>query len=58
MAYSKDYRKRAVEYKDEGHTFQELREVFKIPPVTYYDWKEKIENGYYEESKVVEGSRR
>ena len=30
MAYSIDYRKRAVEYKDSGHTFKELKEAFKI----------------------------
>jgi hypothetical protein len=29
MAYSIDYKKRAVEYKDARHTFEEL----KIPPV-------------------------
>jgi len=45
MAYSIDYKKRAIEYKDEGHTFAELREVFKIPSATYYDWKEKLEKG-------------
>jgi transposase len=43
-----DYKKRAVEYKHEGHTFNELREAFGIPPETYYDWKEKLESGYYE----------
>jgi transposase len=57
MAYSKDYRKRAVEYKDSGHTFKELKEAFEIPPETYYDWKEKLENGYYEEKKKVERKR-
>ena len=48
MAYSIDYKKRAVEYKDSGHTFQELRETFGIPSITYYDWKKKLENGYYD----------
>ena len=48
MSYSLDYKKRAVEYKQEGHTFKQLREVFKIPPETYYDWEEKLQNGYYE----------
>ena len=41
MAYSMDYRKRAVEYKDAGHTFKELEEAFKIPPITYYDLERK-----------------
>ena len=43
-----DYRKRAVEYKNEGHTFRELKDAFKIPPQTYYIWKERLESGYYE----------
>lgn len=55
--YSKDYRKRAVEYKDEGHTFKELKETFKIPTETYYDWKEKMANGYYEKPKKQERKR-
>ena len=55
--YSKDYRERAVNYKDEEHTFKELKEAFKIPATTYYDWKEKMENGYYENTKKVERKR-
>ncbi|MDR2923017.1 MAG: helix-turn-helix domain containing protein [Treponema sp.] len=43
--YSNDYRQRAVVYKDEGHTFNELKEAFQIPPETYYLWKERLENG-------------
>jgi len=58
MAYSIDYRKRAVEYKDSGHTFKELAEAFKIPPITYYDWKEKLSNGYYETKPKRERSRK
>ena len=48
MAYSMDYKQRAVEYKQEGHTFKQLREAFGIPSETYYQWKEKLESGYYE----------
>jgi len=46
--YSMDFKRRAVAYKDEGHTFAELKTAFKIPPKTYYLWKEKFENGYYD----------
>ena len=46
MAYSIDFIKRAVAYKQKGHTFKQLREVFGIPAETYYDWKEKLENGF------------
>ncbi|MDR2558080.1 MAG: transposase [Oscillospiraceae bacterium] len=45
MAYSIDYKKRALAYKDEGHTFKELFEAFKISSATYYDWKNKHERG-------------
>jgi transposase len=48
MAYSIDFRKRAVAYKQEGHTFKQLREAFGIPSETYYNWKEKLHSGYYQ----------
>jgi len=48
MAFSKDYINRAVNYKQEGHTFEQLREAFGIPSATYYDWEEKLGNGYYD----------
>jgi transposase len=44
--YSIDIIRCAVAYKDEGHTFWELRNIFKIPPETYYLWKEKLKIGY------------
>ena len=46
MAYSIDFIKRAASYKQEGHTLKQLREAFGIPAETYYDWKEKLENGF------------
>ena len=51
-----DYRKRAAEYRDEGHTFKQVREAFGIPSETYYDWKEKFDSGYYE--KPIKRERR
>ena len=53
-----DYKLRAVAYKNEGHTFKELKEAFKIPAETYYQWKEKLENGYYETKTVRERKRK
>ena len=44
--YSIDYIRRAVDYKNEGHTFRELKDAFNIPAETYYQWKEKLGNGY------------
>ena len=52
MAYSTDFVKKAVAYKDAGHTFKQLREAFGIPPETFYQWKEKLKNGYYETPKI------
>ena len=49
---------RAVAYKDEGHTFKELKEIFKIPAQTYYQWKEKLQNGYYEKNVIRERNRK
>jgi transposase len=48
MAYSIDFIKRAVAYKQEGYTFKQLKEAFGIPPETYYDWKEKLDNNHYD----------
>jgi transposase len=43
MAYSEDYRKVAIDYKQKGHSFKELKEVFMITPRTYYQWVENLE---------------
>ena len=32
--------------KNEGHTFKELKDTFNISSETYYQWKEKLNNGY------------
>lgn len=45
MAYSIDYRIRAIEYYHEGHTQKEVREAFKICPSTIRDWETRIEAG-------------
>jgi transposase-like protein len=44
--YGIDFIRRAVACKEEGHAFPELKEAFNIPPETYYQWKEKLKNGY------------
>ena len=48
MAYSLDFIKTAVAYKQNGHSFKELNDAFEIPSATYYDWAEKVENGYFD----------
>jgi hypothetical protein len=47
-----------VEYKDEGHAFGELREAFKIPPITHCGWKEKLQNGYFEKKFARQRERK
>lgn len=41
MAYSEDYRKRVMEYLDEGHTWVQTRETFKISMTAISSWREK-----------------
>jgi len=48
MAYSIDFIKRAVVYRQEGHTFAQLREAFDISSATYYDWEAKLNNGHFD----------
>ena len=48
MAYDEKYRAQAVAFKDSGHSFEELRKVFRIYGAAYYRWKKlKEENGFY-----------
>jgi len=56
--YSIDFIRRAVAYKDEGHTFTELRNTFNIPAETYYQWKAKLKNGYNGEKIFRERKRK
>jgi len=43
MAYSIDFRKRAIEFMDEGHTVKELYESFKIYPSEIAKWRKLLE---------------
>ncbi len=38
MAYSEDFRRRAINYKNEGHIFEQTCQVFKIAPSTLNAW--------------------
>jgi hypothetical protein len=38
MAYGTDYRKAAIEFKQNGNTFAQLKKVFKITSRTHYQW--------------------
>lgn len=39
MAYSKDFRQRAIEYMDEGHSEKELYEAFRIRATNVRRWR-------------------
>jgi len=58
MAYSIDFVKRAVAFKEEGRTFKQLRQAFAIWPQTYYDWVEKLGNGFFLTKPKRERSRK
>ena len=51
MSYSKDYKKCAVEYKRNNHTFEETREIFRMSKSTYYEWEKEYDAGFPEKPK-------
>ena len=53
-----DFKKRAVLYKDAGHTFKQLHEAFGIPNQTYYLWKRNLQAGYYQAKGKRERKRK
>jgi transposase len=57
MAYSADYRKAAIEYKRNGHTFKGLKETFGITPRTYYQWVEILEETGMTKPKIARTRR-
>jgi transposase len=42
MAYSEDFRKRALAFMEEGHTYEELYEAFKIHPSAIASWRKLL----------------
>ena len=42
MAYSIDYRKRVLEYLEEGHTQAEAQAIFKVGTTTMKAWKKLL----------------
>ena len=48
MSYDKKYRKRTIEYRQEGHTLEETSGIFKVSISTILDWtKLHKETGEY-----------
>jgi transposase len=51
MAYSIDFIKKAVAFKQNGHTFKQLREAFGMPAETFCQWENRLQSGYYDEKR-------
>ena len=59
MSYSEDYRKRTIEYREEGHTLEETHEVFKVSISTIRAWeKQWKEKGTLAPAPVVRGYKK
>jgi transposase len=56
--HSKDTIRLAIAYKEEEHTFAELEKVFGMTRPTYYNCKKKLEDGYYDQKRVVHERKR
>ncbi len=41
MSYSTDYRKRTIEYREDGHTLKETHKVFKVSISTIRTWEKQ-----------------
>ena len=49
MSYSVDFRKRTIEYRKEGHTLKETKEVFDVSISTIRLWEKQLrEEGHLE----------
>jgi len=53
MAYDEKYRKRTIEYIEEGHTYKETCLTFKLSSSTLYKWlKQYRKDGSYSKRKA------
>jgi transposase len=58
MAYSVDYRKRVLEYIEEGHTYAQAQEIFKVGSTTIKEWKKLLsETGTLEKRPLNRSGR-
>jgi transposase len=42
MRYSEDYKKRVLDYINEGHTKKQAREILKVSTATIKNWKKRL----------------
>ena len=59
MSYPTKYRKRTVEYRQEGHTLEETKAVFQVSISTIRKWEKQLrEEGHLEKKPVKRGFRK
>ena len=59
MSYSKDFRKRTIEYRQAGHTLKQTHQVFKVSISTIRDWEQRLkETGDVEKKKLHRSFRK
>ena len=51
MGYDIKFKRRVIEYKNEGHTYKETCKIFKISEMTLTRWIKKEKEGKLEEIK-------
>ena len=58
MSYPTKYRERTIEYRQEGHTLEETKQVFHVSISTIRDWEKQLQEEGHLEKKPVERSFR
>jgi len=53
MSYPTQYRKRTIEYREEGHTLEETSKAFKVSVSTITGWEKRLkESGSLEKKRA------
>jgi len=59
MSYSKKYRERTIEYRQDGHTLEETHQIFKVSIATIRKWeKQWKETGDFGKKELHRGFRK
>ena len=59
MSYPRKYRERTIEYRQEGHTLEETKQVFHISISTIREWEKQLrEEGHLEKKPVKRSFRK
>lgn len=59
MSYSTDYRKRTIEYREEGHSLRETQEIFRVSISAIRKWeKQWKEKGTLAPAPLVRGYKK